>query len=164
MRAVPPIDERDLAPLRVDLVLSAWPAIGPMLEAMHRVGLVPRGEGEMRRIVELVASRGGARIDHPSIAAAVRVLAALQGQHASDWLEATAQAATMPRRKPPPATDLVLRLEGVECSRLVLEEADEGIVRVTIWNHRGDVVSYESGNTANALDGAIRMADARREP
>jgi len=165
MRAVPPLNERDVPPFRVDMVLAAWAALDVMVEVLFLLGLVPRGADDARRICELVAAAKRRTINHPSITTALRVLAAADGQHAADWLEQQALDAGVPRRKPPPAVDLVARLEGLDCRRLLLEERlDLGVVRVTVWNHRGDVASHESGSTANALEGAIHMASARREP
>lgn len=165
MRAVPPLTERDAPPFRLDLVLAAWAAIEVMVESLWRERVIRRSAEEMRRVCELAIELGRTRINHESITLPLRLLAASAGQHVVDWLEQQAVEAQLPRRKPPPAVDLVLRLDGVDARRLLLEELGaEGVVRCTVWNHRGDVVSHESGSTANALAGAIRLADARREP
>ena len=109
------------------------------------------------------STKPDAKVDHETLTRSLVALARLDGMHAREWLEMQAVSSTMPRRKPPAAVDLVARLVGVEPRRLVIEDVGDGLVRCTIANHRGDVASVTSGRLANAIDGAIRLADARKD-
>jgi len=157
---------QDLGPYRIDLIRAIWGRIARMVDALRDVGAICSSvtvasiEASLRGAEEL----GAEVIDDYELTKTLRVLAAQDNMHAGDWLRARAVEAQMPRRKPPPALDLQLRLKGLQCKRLVARcEPDGESYRVTIANVRGDVVSAHSSSFANALEGAIKMAGARSE-
>lgn len=161
-------NEQDVGPYRIDELLAIWSKVARTSDALHAVQAISMSSIELKRLVDAAQERGRKDIDHQDITRTLRVLAAQDGMHAGDWLRMKAVEASLPRRKPPPAVDLQLRLKGLNCKRLVAQlvkgetEDDEGF-RVTIVTMRGDVASVESPSFANALEGAIKMAGARRE-
>jgi hypothetical protein len=161
-------NEQDIGPFRIDELLAIWQRVARTVEALWAIHAVTSSSAELRKLVQATQEVGDGVIDHQDITRALRVLAAQDGMHAADWLRMKAVEASMPRRKPPPALDLQLRLKGLNCTRLVAQlrrstdPEDEGF-RVTIRNVRGDVVSCESPSFANALEGAIKMAGARKD-
>lgn len=159
-------NEQDVGPFRIDELLAIWTRVARTVEALWSIHAVTNPSAELRKLVQATQEVGDAVIDHPDITRALRVLAAQDGMHAGDWLRMKAVEASMPRRKPPPALDLQLRLRGLNCTRLVAQlvrREDEESYRVTIRNVRGDVSSVESASFANALEGAIKMAGARKD-
>lgn len=161
-------NEQDIGPFRIDELLAIWTKIARTVEALWSIHACGAPSAEIRKMIAVTQEVGDAVIDHPDLTRALRVLSQQDGMHAADWLRMKAVEASMPRRKPPPALDLQLRLKGLNCTRLVAQlvrgdtEDDEGF-RVTIRNVRGDVVSVESASFANALEGAIKMAGARQD-
>lgn len=161
-------NEQDIGPYCIDELLAIWSRIARTVDALYAVHAVARSSVELKQLVDATRELGDAVIDHQDITRTLRVLAAQDGMHAGDWLRMKAVEASLPRRKPPPAVDLQIRLKGLNCKRLVAQlvsgetEDDEGF-RVTIVTMRGDVASVESHNFANALEGAIKMAGARQE-
>lgn len=150
----------DVERLEVDAVLVAWARLAPVVDALYASGAAPRGAAEARRVVELVRDRGARWIRYAPVSTAARVLAAIAGVGVATWLADAAHEARTPRRKPPPAVDLLLRLQGVDARWVqLIEDRNQGIVRCTIATHHGDVVSHESGATANAIAGAISLAE-----
>lgn len=160
-------NEQDVGPFRIEELLTIWTRVARTIEALWAIHAVSHASAEIRRLIQATSEVGDAVIDHPDITKALRVCATQDGMHAADWLRMKAVEASMPRRKPPPALDLQLRLKGLNCTRLVAQtivrEDDEEAFRVTIRNVRGDVCSVESGSFANALEGAMKMAGARKD-
>jgi hypothetical protein len=163
-------NEQDIGPFRIDELLAIWQRVARTVEALWAIHAVTSSSAELRKLVQATQEVGDGVIDHQDITRALRVLAAQDGMHAADWLRMKAVEASMPRRKPPPALDLQLRLKGLNCTRLVAQlrrsdPIDRGskAFRVTIRNVRGDVVSCESPSFSNALEGAIKMAGARKD-
>lgn len=153
-------NDQDRGPFRVDLLLAIWQRFTRTADALFEVGAIANPTAKLRQLLE--AAKG--EIDHPDVTRALRVLALQDGMHAGDWLRMKAVEAQLPRRKPPPAVELQIRLRGLNCKRLIAKLDDEKEnYRVTIWNSRGDVASVESASFANALDGAIQMAGARND-
>lgn len=164
-------NEQDIGPFRIDDLLAIWTKVARTIEALWTIHAVTNSSAELRKLIQVTQEVGDSVIDHPDITRALRVLALQDGMHAADWLRMKAVEASMPRRKPPPALDLQLRLKGLNCKRLVAQlirrDLDDGEIeesyRVTIRSVRGDVASVESASFANALEGAIKMAGARKD-
>jgi hypothetical protein len=156
-------NEHDRGPYRVDLLLAIWKRIARTADALWEVGAIKMPSAEMRKRIALAEVEEIREISIGDITTTLRMLALQDGMHAGDWLRMKAVEASLPRRKPPPAVDLQIRLRGLNCKRLVAKIDEDQNVRVTIWNTRGDVASVQSESFANALDGAIQMAGARSE-
>lgn len=155
---------QDEGPWRIDQVRAIWWRIERTIDALHEVGALALVAVDVKTLVDELAASGLELTSSEALTKALRVLALQDGMHAADWLRMKAVEAQMPRRKPPAAVELQLRLRGVACRRLVAQLDEEtGTVRVTIKNMRGDVASVQSESFANALEGAIKMSGARAE-
>jgi hypothetical protein len=161
---------QDTGPYRVDLVTLIWGRISRSADALHGVGAIAHNGQQLGELVQAAVAVGQELVAIEDLTRTLRVLAAQDGMHAGDWLRSRAVEAQMPRRKPPAALDLQIRLRGLQCRRLVAKlitrTDDEDVTeayRVTIVNTRGDVASVESSSFANALEGAIAMAGARAD-
>jgi hypothetical protein len=158
---------QDVGPYPISELLAIWSKVARTADALYAVNAISRPSLELKQLVDATHELGDQVVDHQDLTRTLRVLAAQDGMHAGDWLRMKAVEASLPRRKPPPAVDLQLRLKGLNCKRLIAQlvkgetEDDEGF-RVTIVTMRGDVASVESPSFANALEGAIKMAGARR--
>lgn len=156
-------NEQDVGPYRIDLIRAIWGRVARMIESLHGIGAVKSSVRELDLVLTEEAAIAST-IDHAEITKALRVLAGQDNMHAGDWLRARAVDAQMPRRKPPAALDLQIRLKGLQCKRLVARCDDDGeSFRVAIANVRGDVASCHSTSFANALEGVIKMAGARSD-
>lgn len=158
----PPPETQDLGPWRLDLLMAIWPRIGRALDTMRAIGAVQAGGDEVRHWLELAAGAGVQTFDHRDLARTLVVMSSVENMHVDDWLRKTVAESKMPRRKTPAAADLQIRLREVSCRRLVATMVEDGY-RVVIKNLRGDVASCESPDFINALEGAIKMAGARKE-
>lgn len=163
-------NDQDRGPYRIDLVLAIWSRVARAAEALRFVGALDVSPEALRKAVDDHVAQGLELVDIPDLTKTLVVCAVQDGMHAGDWLRMRAVEAQLPRRKPPAALDLQIRLKGLQCRRLVAQliTRHEGTEvheshRVTIVNVRGDVASVESSSFANALDGAIKMAGARAE-
>lgn len=158
---------QDVGPFRIDQLMAIWGRIARTAEALQVIGAIDTTHERLAELVTEAKQAGSSAFDHFAMTKVLRVLALQDNMHAADWLRMKAVEAELPRRKPPPALDLQLRLKGLQCHRLVAQVLDAGDaterVRVTIRNVRGDVASVESPSFANALEGAIKMAGARSE-
>jgi len=156
-------NEQDVGPYRIDLIRAIWNRVARMIESLHAIGAVKSSLRELDATLVSAAALGS-MVDDSEITKVLRVLAGQDNMHAGDWLRARAVEAQMPRRKPPAALELQIRLKGLQCKRLVARcDGDGESYRVTIANVRGDVVSCHSTSFANSLEGAIKMAGARSE-
>lgn len=163
-------NSQDTGPYRIDLLMLIWGRISRSADALHGIGAIARDGAALGELVQAAAAAGQHLLDLEDVTRTLRVMAAQDGMHAGDWLRSRAAEAQLPRRKPPPALDLQIRLRGLQCERLVakvIRRVDDKTVveayRVTITNTRGDVASVESSSFANALEGAISMAGARAD-
>lgn len=167
-----PLNSKDEAPYRLDLVLAIWTRIERTADALRAISAIASSGEQLRVELEEAVGHGATVVDIDALNKVLLVLSQQDGMHAADWLRARAVEAQMPRRKTPASVDLQIRLKGVQCKRLVaqlvthyIEGTDEVYEahRVTIKNVRGDVASVESPSFSNALEGAIAMAGARRD-
>lgn len=167
---IPPPNVQDLGPWRVDLLEPIWNRVVRGAEALLVVGAINTDVPELGDMLAVAKVLGRVCIDSPDLTRILGMLAMIDGMHAQDWIRMRYVEATTPRRKPPPSTDLQMRLAGLQCRRLVctLVRREHGRTvyeahRVTIHNLRGDVSSAESSSFPNALEGALKMAGARKE-
>jgi hypothetical protein len=156
--------DQDAGPFRIAHLIAIWRLFARTAEALWEIRAIGNPSAELRKVIDAREAEGVEVVSHADITRVVRLLALQAGMHADDWLRMTAADALLPRRKPPPAVELQIRLRWLNCKRLVcrLDEAKQNY-RVTIHNVRGDVASVESCDFANALEGAIKMAGARAE-
>lgn len=153
-------DQKD-GPYRVADVKTVWTRIARMLEHLHKLKLVKRPSAELRILIDRLDREEVSDTDDGDISYALEMLAASDAMCASDWLRmkvVEARGRTNVSLHP-------LDLRGLSCRRLVIrfDGTDEDpICRVTVHNLRGDIASTQSSTLANALDGAINMAGARR--
>lgn len=154
-------DQKD-GPYRVADVITVWTRIARMVEHLHKLGISKSSAAEMRKRLAKFERDEVSDIDEVDLSAALEMLAAPDAMCASDWLRmkvVDARGRTNVSLHP-------LDLRGLSCRRLVVRfdgTEDEPICRVTIHNRRGDIASVESPTFGNALDGAIKMAGARKE-
>lgn len=154
----------DIGPYRLNEVRAVWIPIARTIDVLHGLGACGIDAVASREIIDAAVIKGDSGTVLASVALALRILSAQEGMHALDWLRMRAIDEQMPRRKPPAAVDLQLRLKGLQCKRLVAHcDPDGESYRVTIQNTRGDVASVNSSSFASALEGAMRMAGARME-
>jgi hypothetical protein len=160
----PPPEAQDLGPWRIDLVRAIWPRIARTVDTLRAIGAVRTSSHEIKLAIDASAELGDQVVDHAELGRVLCVLAAGDNMHVGDWLRKTVAESQFPRRKSPASADLVIRLRGLHCTRLVARVNDETQeYRVTIKNTRGDVASCESHDFINALEGCIRMAGARAD-
>lgn len=160
----PPPEAQDLGPWRIDLVLAIWPRIARTIETLRAIGAVRMAPEDIEAVIRPLADAGVQGVRHPELGRVLCVMAAADNMHVGDWLRKTVAESQLPRRKSPAPADLSIRLRGLACKRLVATcKPDDDTYRVTIHNVRGDVVSCESWDFHNALEGAIKMAGARAD-
>lgn len=153
-------DQKD-GPYRVADVITVWTRIARMVDHLHKRGISESSSAAMRTRLAKLERADVADIDEPDLSVALEMLAAPDAMCASDWLRmkvVDARGRTNVSLHP-------LDLRGLSCRRLVIrfDGTDEDpICRVTVHNLRGDIASTQSSTLANALDGAINMAGARR--
>jgi hypothetical protein len=165
------LNEQDMGPFRIDLVLGVWVRIGRAIDAMRALGFSAATADEMHAVLVKLAADGRTETSDDRIVKALRFLALQDGMHANDWLRMRFADEQAPRRKPPASVDLQIRLRNVQCNFLVARicrgkpdssrcdgERLPDTFRVTIRTMRGDVASCESEHFAHALDGAVAMA------
>jgi hypothetical protein len=153
-------DQKD-GPYRVADVKTVWTRIARMVDHLHKLGVIDMSAPDLALLINRLEVHDQPDVDVPALNTTLEVLAAPDAMCASDWLRmkvVDARGRTNVSLHP-------LDLRGLKCRRLVVRfdgTDEEPVCRVTIHNRRGDIASVESTSFANALDGAINMAGARR--
>lgn len=144
-------------PFRVEDLLAIWNRIARMAHVLHGAGQIRSKPDELRALIAAAALADEASFEHPDLNRTLGFLAAPDAMFASDWV----RMKVIDARGQTNVAAHALDLRGLRCRRLVIRFTDGDACRVTIHNRRGDVVSVDGHNLANALGGAIRMAGAR---
>lgn len=139
-------------------VATCWPLIMNSIDALERQSILFDSQRRVKQLVDLSIASQIETVEHPSLTSAVELLGRLQALRGEEWLRQTYAARTVPRRKPPPPTDLQIRLQPSVCAKKVSIEAVNGDYRATIITTQGDIVVCRGDKMQWALDGALNMA------
>jgi hypothetical protein len=139
-------------------VQTCWPLIANALDALERQSILHDAQRRVKQLLDVCISNQIETIEHLALTSAIEILGRMSALRGEEWLRQNYELRTVPRKKPPPPTDLQIRLKHAVNARKVTVEAVDRDYRATIVTTQGDVVVCRGSKMQWALDGALGMA------